>query len=201
MFRGIAHYGTVRWVMWKGGLSPPYPIGVSVKGLANFFTDGDAMETGIGVDEFARDRAREIGEQEGSQIADFIGCHGTAQRCGLFHVVEDLTEILDAGSCQRFDRAGRDGVATVTLRTDGRGDVAGGCFQSSLNDTHRVVVRNDAFATQVRERHKRALTAFHQRQSGASHSREGVSGDVHGRLECVTRAAFQEVSQEVSQEA
>jgi hypothetical protein len=90
----------------------------------------------------------------------------TLRRSGavLGDVVEHLGEARDAGGRERADRTGADRVDADAARTEVGGEVAHARLERRLGDAHDVVVRIDALAADVGQRHDRALAAFHQRQ-------------------------------------
>lgn len=77
---------------------------------------GHSVETRVHIDCVARDTACEIREQERCGVTHFINRHGAVQGRGLFHVVKDLGEVLDAGSSQGLNGARGDGVGADSLR-------------------------------------------------------------------------------------
>ena len=152
------------------------------------------MEAGVDVDHVARDAAREVRQEEGGRVADFVDRDRAAEGRRVFHDVQKLGEILDARGGEGLDGTSRNGVRTDAAGTKARSKIARARFQSGLGKAHRVVVGHHAFAAEVAERQNGTLAAFHQREAGLRERGEGIGGNVHRDLEGFAGKAFEEVS-------
>ena len=94
--------------------------------------------------------------------------------------------IADAGTGERADWPCRNGVHANVLRSKISGKIAYAGFQSSLGDTHDIIVRHDTCGTAEGQRQQRTAVPHHFR-SALRHFGEGEGRNHHGAAEIVAR--------------
>ena len=96
--------------------------------------------------------------------------------------------MLDARSRAGLDGACLDGIHPDALWAELMGEIAYGCFESSLYRTHDVVVIDDLFGAIIAEPHEAA--AFVQERLGEfCHADERMTGDQHRFCETLGRSS------------
>src|SRR5437879_9749364 len=107
---------------------------------SSFFveTDGDGVVAAVDVGDLAGDRARQLGEVERGDVADFVDGDVALQWRRALEAVQELGKAADARRCKRLDRSGGQSVDADALGTKARGEIADVGFEARFGKSHHV---------------------------------------------------------------
>ena len=132
----------------------------------------------INVQDFAGNGFAERRQQSQSGTADLFLRNVCLQRCVQFVPAQNLAEIADAGSGQRFNRAGGNRIDADFLLSHINRGITYRSFQRSFGNAHNIVVRQNTFGPEIGQGNDGAVFV-HIRRSAAAGFQKRVAGNVH----------------------